>query len=187
MGAKDNTCCTSAIATKKKCPGSFVTSAIWKGYAGCGAPVPTTTTTTTTKAPTLPGTTLKCGADAGPICWGYNIKCFISTLAVCKATCKRTPGCTIAEYSAKDKTCCTSRYATKSTCPGSFYKPKDWKGYVVCGSPVEKLPGTSLVCGADAGPICWGSNIKCLTLSLEECKKRCARTTTCKIAEYSAG
>jgi len=131
----------------------------------------------------LPGTSLKCGADAGPICMGYNLKCFTSTLENCKKTCAKTPGCTIAEYSTT-RTCCTSRYATKSTCPGSFTKDKSWKGYVVCGSPVEKLPGTSLKCGADAGPICMGSNLKCFTATLENCKKECAKTKTCKIAEY---
>merc|ERR1712032_1637931 len=88
------TCCTSAYATKKGCPGSFTSSGSWKGY---------------------------------------NIKCFGSTLANCIATCKKTPGCTIAEYST-GKTCCTSKYATKKTCPGSFTSSSSWKGYVVCGA-----------------------------------------------------
>merc|ERR1712187_660393 len=178
-------CCTSAVATKKGCKGSFVASKDWKGYVVCGAPMPKTTTKKkTTKAPTLPGTTLKCGKLAGPICMGYNMKCFKTSLSNCKATCKKTPGCKIAEYAAASKYCCTSRYATKSTCPGSFLASKDWKGYVVCGSPVEKLPGTTLKCGAEAGPICMGYNLKCFTATLENCKKTCARTTSCRIAEY---
>merc|ERR1711934_1347597 len=180
--AGSKTCCTSAIATKKACKGSFVSSKTWKGYVVCGAPK-----ATTKKAPTLPGTSLKCGADAGPICMGYNIRCFKTTLANCKATCKKTAGCKIAEYAAGSKTCCTSRYATKATCPGSFTSSSAWKGYVVCGSPVAKLPGTSLKCVSVAGPICMGYNIKCFRASLENCKKTCARTTGCKIAEYSTG
>merc|ERR1712032_967299 len=106
------TCCTSSSA--------------WKGYVVCGAPK---------LAATLPGTTLKCGADAGPICMGYNIKCFKTTLAGCKAECKataKTKGCKIAEYSASSKTCCTSAIATKATCKGSFTSSSAWKGYVVC-------------------------------------------------------
>merc|ERR1712032_1595816 len=129
------TCCTSAIATKKECKGSFVKSSSWKGYVVCGAPK---------KVATLPGTSLKCGADAGPICMGYNIRCFRTTLAGCIA------GCKIAEYST-GKTCCTSAIATKKTCKGSFVTSKTWKGYVVC--PAKKaptLPGTKLKCGADA-------------------------------------
>merc|ERR1712048_1482644 len=175
------TCCTSAVATKKECKGSFVASKDWKGYVVCGAPMPKTTT----KAPTLPGTTLKCGKLAGPICMGYNMKCWETTLTNCKATCKKTPGCKIAEYAAASKYCCTSRYATKSTCPGSFTTSKDWKGYVVCGSPVEKLPGISLKCAKDAGPICMGYNLKCFTSTQENCKKTCAKTPGCTIAEYS--
>merc|ERR1712032_1140247 len=161
------TCCTSAIATKKACKGSFTTSSAWKGYVVCGAPK-----ATTKKAPTLPGTKLKCGADAGPICMGYNIRCFKTTLAGCKSSCKKTRGCKIAEYAAGSKTCCTSAIATKKACKGSFVSSKTWKGYVVCGAPkattkkAPTLPGTSLKCGADAGPICMGYNIRCFRTSL---------------------
>merc|ERR1712032_1396065 len=123
--AGSRTCCTSAIATKKACKGSFVSSKTWKGYVVCGAPK-----ATTKKAPTLPGTSLKCGALAGPICMGYNIKCFKTTLATCKSTCKKTRGCKIAEYAASSKTCCTSAIATKKACKGSFVSSKTWKGYV---------------------------------------------------------
>merc|ERR1712032_1709557 len=127
---------------KKECKGSFVSSKTWKGYVVCGAPK------VTKPLPKLPGTSLTCGADAGPICMGYNIKCFKTTLTTCKSTCKKTPGCKIAEYAASSKTCCTSAIATKKEC----------KGYVVCGAPkakpttkkpLPKLPGTSLTCGAD--------------------------------------
>merc|ERR1712037_16161 len=140
--ASSKTCCTSAIATKKACKGSFVSSKTWKGYVVCGAPK-----ATTKKAPTLPGTSLKCGADAGPICMGYNIKCWRTTLATCKSTCKKE-------------------------CKGSFASSKTWKGYVVCGAPKlpATLPGTSLKCGADAGPICMGYNIKCWKTTLATCK-----------------
>merc|ERR1712037_783963 len=143
--AGSKTCCTSAIATKKACKGSFVKSSSWKGYVVCGAPMKKTTKK---KVPTLPGTKLKCGADAGPICMGYNLKCFKSTLANCKATCKKTVSCKIAEYAASSKTCCTSAIATKKACKGSFVSSKTWKGYVVCGAPkkVATLPGTSLKC-----------------------------------------
>merc|ERR1711934_354014 len=126
IAAGSRTCCTSAIATKKECKGSFVSSKTWKGYVVCGAPK---------KVATLPGTSLKCGADAGPICMGYNIKCWRTTLANCKAECKKTKktkGCKIAEYAAGSKTCCTSAIATKKTCKGSFVSSKTWKGYVVC-------------------------------------------------------
>merc|ERR1719506_3097100 len=127
---------------------------------------------------------------------GYNIKCFKSTLAGCKATCKKTAGCKIAEYAASSKTCCTSAIATKKACKGSFVSSKTWKGYVVCGAPkakpttkkpAPKLPGTSLTCGADAGPICMGYNIKCFKTTLAGCKAECKKTAGCKIAEYSTG
>merc|ERR1719362_1476242 len=156
--AGSKTCCTSAIATKKACKGSFVSSKTWKGYVVCGAPK-----ATTKKAPTLPGTSLKCGADAGPICMGYNIRCFRTSLAGCKSTCKKTAGCKIAEYSTGG-TCCTSAIATKKECKGSFVKSSSWKGYVVCGAPkkVATLPGCIAGCKAD--------------------KKK-----GCKIAEYSTG
>merc|ERR1711920_464003 len=133
-------------ATKKGCPGSFTTSSAWKGYVVCGAPKDTT------KAkPKLPGTSLTCGAVAGPICMGYNIRCWGTSLANCIATCKKTRGCKIAEYST-GKTCCTSKYATKKGCPGSFTTSSAWKGYVVCGAPKDTtLPGTSLTCGSIAG------------------------------------
>merc|ERR1719331_2908014 len=131
--AGSKTCCTSAIATKKACKGSFVSSKTGKGYVVCGAPK-----ATTKKAPTLPGTSLKCGADAGPICMGYNLKCFKTTLAGCKTTCKKTVSCKIAEYAAGSKTCCTSAIATKKACKGSFVKSSAWKGYVVCGAPMKK-------------------------------------------------
>merc|ERR1719362_1662519 len=116
------------------------------------------------------------------------MKCFKTTLANCKTTCKKTAGCKIAEYAAGSKTCCTSRYATKATCPGSFTTSSAWKGYVVCGAPVAKLPGTSLKCDSIAGPICMGYNIKCWKTTLANCKAECEKTQKtkgCKIAEYS--
>merc|ERR1711939_898177 len=58
-----------------------------------------------------------CGC--GPICMGYNIKCWRTSLENCKKTCAKTAYCRIAEYSTTG-TCCTSKYATKATCPGSF-------------------------------------------------------------------
>jgi len=173
------TCCLSAIATKKECKGSFTKSSSWAGYVVCGAPK-----ATTKPKPKLPGTSLTCDALAGPICMGYNMKCFRTSLTGCKAECKKTPGCKIAEYSTGG-TCCTSRYATKKTCPGSFSSSSSWKGYVVCGSPKEILPHSSLKCDALAGPICMGYNIKCFRSSLDDCKKTCARTADCRIAEYS--
>merc|ERR1712087_363563 len=180
--AASKNCCTSAIATKKACKGSFTSSSSWKGYVVCGAPMPKPK-----PKPKLPGTSLTCDGVAGPICMGYNMKCWKTTLANCKATCKKTAGCKIAEYAASSETCCTSRYSTKATCPGSFTSSSAWKGYVVCGSPVAKLPGTSLKCGSVAGPICMGYNLKCFKSTLENCKKTCAKTTSCKIAEYAAG
>merc|ERR1712037_1087192 len=162
------------------------------GYVVCGAPK-----ATTKKAPTLPGTSLKCGADAGPICMGYNIKCFKTTLAGCKTTCKKTVSCKIAEYAAGSKTCCTSAIATKKACKGSFVKSSAWKGYVVCGAPMKKttkkkvptLPGTKLKCGADAGPICMGYNLRCFRTTLAGCIAGCKadKKKGCKIAEYSTG
>jgi len=176
------TCCTSKYATKATCPGSFTSSSAWKGYVVCGAPVEK-----------LAGTSLVCGADAGPICMGYNIKCWKTTLANCKATCLKTRGCTIAEYSTTG-TCCTSKYATKKTCPGSFTSSSAWKGYVVCGAPKDTtappatLPGSTLKCDSIAGPICMGYNIKCWKTTLANCKAECLKTKKshgCKIAEYS--
>merc|ERR1719201_2590498 len=186
--AGSKTCCTSAIATKKACKGSFVKSSAWKGYVVCGAPMKKTTKK---KVPTLPGTKLKCGSVAGPICMGYNLKCWRTTLAICKSTCKKTRGCKIAEYSTTG-TCCTSAIATKKACKGSFTTSSAWKGYVVCGAPkattkkAPTLPGTSLKCGADAGPICMGYNIKCWRTTLATCKSTCKKTRGCKIAEYAA-
>merc|ERR1712037_545753 len=117
------TCCTSRYATKATCPGSLSSSSSWKGYVVCGSPVER-----------LAHSSLKCDSLAGPICMGYNIKCFKSSLAACKAECRKTQktkGCKIAEYSTTG-TCCTSKYATKKTCPGSFASSSAWKGYVVC-------------------------------------------------------
>merc|ERR1712222_38562 len=129
-----------------------------------------------TKAPKyLPGTKLVCGKDVGPICMGYNIKCWKTTLANCKATCKASAGCKVAEYSTTG-TCCTSKYATKAGCPGSFTTSSAWKGYAVCGAPgtaAKYLPGTKLVCDSVAGPICMGYNIKCWRTSLANCKATC--------------
>merc|ERR1719151_86414 len=123
---------------------------------------------------------------------GYNIRCFRTSLAGCKSSCKKTAGCKIAEYSTGG-TCCTSAIATKKACKGSFVSSKTWKGYVVCGAPkattkkAPTLPGTSLKCGADAGPICMGYNIRCFRTSLAGCKSTCKKTAGCKIAEYSTG
>merc|ERR1712032_1631140 len=184
--ASSKTCCTSKVATKAECKGSFVTSKTWKGYVVCGAKG----VVTKPKGPFLPGTKLVCGKLAGPICMGYNIKCWRTTLANCKATCKKTAGCKIAEYAAGSRTCCTSKIATKAECKGSFVTSKTWKGYVVCGSGgggVKYLPGTKLVCGKDVGPICMGYNIKCWSTSLANCKSTCAKTAGCKVAEYSTG
>merc|ERR1712187_315339 len=158
---------------------------VWKGYAVCGKPK------VTGGAGFLPGTTLKCGGLAGPICMGYNIKCWRTSLADCKATCKKTAGCTIAEYSTLG-TCCTSKYATKAACPGSFTTSSSWKGYAVCGAPsassaVKYLPGTTLKCDSDVGAICFGYNIRCWRTSLANCKANCRSTATCKIAEYALG
>merc|ERR1712032_1671968 len=141
-----------------------------------------------TKAPKyLPGTKLVCDKDVGPICMGYNIKCWKTTLANCKATCKASAGCKVAEFSTTG-TCCTSKYATKAGCPGSFTTSSAWKGYAVCGAPgtaAKYLPGTKLVCDSVAGPICMGYNIKCWRTSLANCKATCKTSTGCKIAEYS--
>merc|ERR1712032_494307 len=134
------------------------------------------------------------GADAGPICMGYNLKCFKTTLAGCKTTCKKTRGCKIAEYSTTG-TCCTSAIATKKACKGSFTTSSAWKGYVVCGAPkattkkAPTLPGTKLKCGADAGPICMGYNIRCFRTTLAGCIAGCKadKKKGCKIAEYSTG
>merc|ERR1711994_472593 len=104
--------------------------------------------------------------------------------AGCKSACKADKNCKIAEYSTSG-TCCTSKYATKATCPGSFSSSSAWKGYVVCGAPVSKLAGTSLKCGSIAGPICMGYNLRCFRTSLAGCKAECKKVKACKIAEYS--
>merc|ERR550539_901049 len=164
----------SRYATKATCPGSFTTSSAWKGYVVCGSPVEI-----------LAHSSLKCDSLAGPICMGYNIKCWRTSLENCKKTCAKTADCRIAEYSTGGT--CSRPYATKATCPGSFSSSKTWKGYVVCGAPVTKLAGTSLKCGALAGPICMGYNLRCWRTSLANCKAECKKHKDCKIAEYSTG
>merc|ERR1712032_1345034 len=72
------TCCTSKYDSKKNCPGSFEASKTWSGYFVCaGSTVKTT-----------PKKTGGCGKESAGVCMGYNIKCFSSTLANCKAQCK---------------------------------------------------------------------------------------------------
>merc|ERR1712032_1257058 len=98
----------SKYDSKKNCPGSFTKSATWKGYSVCkGKP---TRPVRTTKPI---GGEVACGAMSKGVRMGYNIKCFSSTLANCKAQCKKTKDCKMAEYAKGSKTCCTSKYDSK--------------------------------------------------------------------------
>merc|ERR1712032_1561360 len=164
LAARPNT------TAKKNCPGSFTSSASWKGYRVC-------------KASSGSG---KCGKQSPGVCMGYNIKCFSSTLANCKAQCKKTKDCKTAEYSTGG-TCCTSKYSSKSDCPGSFEASKTWKGYRVCKGSSGSGSGSGGKCGTKASGVCMGYNIKCWATSLANCKATCGRTKGCKMAEYSTG
>jgi len=179
------TCCTSAFDSKANCPGSFEASSSWSGYFVCGGSPAKTTHSHN-----------HCGHESTGVCMGYNLKCFSSTLANCKATCGKTKGCKMAEYAAGSKTCCTSKYDSKKNCPGSFTKSASWKGYFVCGPvrttrPVRTRPHRTTKkatgCNAESDSVCMGYNIKCFKTTLANCKATCKKTNGCKMAEYSTG
>jgi len=77
-----------------------------------------------------------CNSVAGPICHGYNLKCYKATLAKCKADCKAIAHlstkkrCNLAEHD--KRTCCLSNVATKKDCPGKWAQAHGWTGYTVC-------------------------------------------------------
>merc|ERR1712216_884718 len=74
-----------------------------------------------------------CGSVAGPICHGYNLRCFkTSSLAKCKASCKKDKRCNLAEWKASTKHCCDSAIATKKACKGRWARASGWTGYNIC-------------------------------------------------------
>jgi len=74
-----------------------------------------------------------CGSKAGPICHGYNLRCFkTSSLAKCKASCKKDKRCNLAEWKASTKHCCDSAIATKKACKGRWARASGWTGYNIC-------------------------------------------------------
>jgi len=99
---------------------------------------------------------------------GYNIKCFKTSLANCKATCKKTNGCKMAEYAKGSKTCCTSKYSSKRDCPGSFRKDPAWKGYYICHdkSPINYKSAYQAFAAVDkdhSGSISYGGAYQALS------------------------
>merc|ERR1712127_869370 len=122
-----------------------------------------------------------CNSKAGPICHGYNLKCWKSgTLSNCKKACASDKRCNLAEYKASSKTCCTSAIATKKACKGRWAKANGWIGYNICPKktmmlmqaeaavskvvkcpyikPITKKvnPVSGKPCNSKAGPICHG-------------------------------
>merc|ERR1719486_1027905 len=91
-----------------------------------------------------------CGSKAGPICHGYNLKCWRSgTLGNCKSACKKDRRCNLAEFKASSKTCCTSAIATKKACRGRWAKANGWIGYNICSKKTMVLLQTGAVkCGS---------------------------------------
>merc|ERR1712093_667452 len=77
--------------------------------------------------------TLKnCNYTAGPICHGYNLRCWRSgNLNNCKAACRRDGRCKLAEYQARTRMCCTSAVSTKAGCRGQWSTAHGWLGYHV--------------------------------------------------------
>lgn len=73
---------------------------------------------------------LPCNSKAGPICHGYNLKCYKTSLSKCKVDCKARSDCHLAEYDGK--TCCLSKIATKKACPGNWARAHGWTGYTIC-------------------------------------------------------
>jgi len=74
-----------------------------------------------------------CGSKAGPICHGYNLRCFkTSSLAKCKASCKKDKRCNLAEWKSSTKHCCDSAVATKKACKGRWARADGWTGYNIC-------------------------------------------------------
>merc|ERR1712216_375815 len=83
-----------------------------------------------------------CGSVAGPISHGYNLRCFkTSSLAKCKASCKKDKRCNLAEWQSRTKDCCDSAIATKKACTAAGKKVRKnarwarahgWVGYNIC-------------------------------------------------------
>merc|ERR1711959_790836 len=83
-----------------------------------------------------------CGSVAGPICHGYNLRCFkTSSLAKCKASCKKDKRCNLAEWRPSTKHCCDSAIATKKGCTAAgkkvgknaqWARASGWTGYTIC-------------------------------------------------------
>merc|ERR1712196_220096 len=82
--------------------------------------------------PKNPKTGKVCNSKEGPICHGYNLKCFKTTLSACKQACIKDKRCNLAEYKASSRDCCTSAIASKAKCPGKWAKAHGWIGYNVC-------------------------------------------------------
>merc|ERR1711981_1464846 len=100
--ASSETCCTSAIATKKACKGRWAKANGWIGYNICSKKTMVLLQTGAVKCGSTgrvnPVSGKPCGSKAGPICHGYNLKCWRSgTLGNCKSACKKDRRCNLAE------------------------------------------------------------------------------------------
>merc|ERR1712196_677283 len=90
-----------------------------------------------------------CGSVAGPICHGYNLRCFkTSSLAKCKESCKKDKRCNLAEWKPSTKHCCDSAVATKKGCTAAGKKvgknalwahAHGWTGYTICRGHAEEI------------------------------------------------
>merc|ERR1712072_671574 len=90
-----------------------------------------------------------CGSVAGPICHGYNLRCFkTSSLAKCKASCEKDKRCNLAEWKPSTKHCCDSAIATKKGCTAAGKKvgrnarwaqASGWTGYTICRGHAEEI------------------------------------------------
>merc|ERR1712196_118204 len=90
-----------------------------------------------------------CGSVAGPICHGYNLRCFkTSSLAKCKESCKKDKRCNLAEWKPSTKHCCDSAVATKKGCTAAgkkvgknalWARAHGWTGYTICRGHAEEI------------------------------------------------
>merc|ERR1712072_1210695 len=98
-----------------------------------------------------------CGSVAGPICHGYNLRCFkTSSLAKCKASCEKDKRCNLAEWKPSTKHCCDSAIATKKGCTAAGKKvgrnarwaqASGWTGYTICRGHAEEITAKKVLKG----------------------------------------
>merc|ERR1712072_1491144 len=98
-----------------------------------------------------------CGSVAGPICHGYNLRCFkTSSLAKCKASCEKDKRCNLAEWKPSTKHCCDSAIATKKGCTAAgkkvgrnarWARASGWTGYTICRGHAEEITAKKVLKG----------------------------------------